>query len=135
MRGSPSEIAAALARWRNLEECLLHEVRGVRGFYSAELDFNYVWDSNGSVRQRILDEPVIVRVRLIGIEDFHLVGALTDGMRRSPDAIDWGLSEVAGVQVSAHGPLLRLRVDWESKRSLTVTCTSIQIEEPDRTVT
>lgn len=131
MRGSPSAVAATLARWRNLEECLLYEVRSVQGFYSAELEFDYTWGPDGLVRPDVDDVPLLVTLRLIGIEDFHLVGALTKGMREFPDQIDWGISEVAGVRVEGAGPLLKLTVAWEGKRSLTVTCMSIEVDEPE----
>jgi len=123
-------LASLLRRWRNLEECLLHEVRMSPDFYRAEILFNCVWDDNGRARERVLEEPVLVSVRLVGIEELRLVGELTAGMKRSPELIDWGLAEIAGVRVSRSGEILGLSVEWESQRRLEARCMTIELIEP-----
>lgn len=123
------ELTAALHRWRNFEECLLHEVRSNHWFYSVDLVFNYVWDSDGAIRKDFTRHPLLVTLRLSGLEEFHLIGALTSGMKQSPERIDWGLSEVALVTADRQDEFLRLCVAWESERLLKAKCLSFQIFE------
>lgn len=124
-------IADSLRRWRNLEECLLHEIRVSPDLYRIELKFNHIWKGEDRVRERVLEEPVFVTLRLVGIEELQFIGALTEGMKGSPELLDWGLTEVAGVRVRDRNGLIALTVDWESERRLEVRCVTIELVEPD----
>jgi len=125
--GARERLSEQLSRWRNLEECLLHEFRWSPDLYSADIVFNNVRDDNGRVRERVLEEPVRIGFRLVGIDEVRFVGALTEGMKRFPERINWGLAEVATVGVLSRGDLLGLSVRWESDRLLEVICVSIDL--------
>lgn len=127
--GQP-EVAVRLREWRNFEECLLHEVRWTNGLYAADVVFNYVWDSSGRVRENVLEELVLVTLRVVGVERLLFVGSLTDGMKREPQSIDWGLSEVAGVRANQEkDDLLVISVDWEGERRLEIVCVAAELLE------
>lgn len=128
---SARSLSEGLRRWKNLEECLIHEFCWADGLYSADLAFNVVWGPDGRIRRRVLEEPRLVTFRLTGIERLGFEGALTEGMKRSPERINWGLAEVAGVGVAEVAGLLVLRVSWESERHLEAACVSIDLIEPD----
>lgn len=123
-------VSEWLHRWRNLEECLVHEVQISPDLYQVVITFNYVWDASGAVRERVLEEPVLLTLRLIGLEQIRFVGALTEGMKQHPDRINWGLTEVAGVRVHQHDGLVELTVEWESDRRLDVQCMTIETADP-----
>lgn len=36
-------LSEQLGRWRNLQECPLHDFRWRQGLYRAEISFNYIW--------------------------------------------------------------------------------------------
>lgn len=118
-----------LRRWRNLEECLLHEIRISPDLYEVVLKFNYVWGTDGLVRDRVLEEPVLLTLRLIGVEELGFVGALTDGMKQHPERIDWGLTEVAAVRARPRDGQTELSVEWESERRLVVRCLTIKFDD------
>jgi hypothetical protein len=71
-----------------LEECLLHDVRSVRFGYGLDLLFNLV-RLNGRVRQNAIEAPVLLTLRLLGVESISFVGDLTDAMKASPERINW----------------------------------------------
>lgn len=123
-------IRALIRRWRGFESCLLHEVRVWNFLYNVDLVFNYVWSSGNDVRPDVLTSPFFVTLRLVGVEDLRYVGALTEGMRQHPERINWGLSEVANVEVVDRGELVGLSVIWESDRALEVTFVSFELVGP-----
>jgi hypothetical protein len=108
----------------------LHEVRVWNFLYNVDLVFNYVWSSGNDVRPDVLTSPFFVTLRLVGVEDLRYVGALTEGMRQHPERINWGLSEVANVEVVDRGELVGLSVIWESDRALEVTFVSFELVGP-----
>ena len=66
----------------------------------------------------------------------HLDGRLTSAMLDEPDAIDWGLSEIASVTaVPKRLPDDRVgyevAVSWEGERSLRILAAGIAIERSD----
>ena len=131
---STAHAADLLSRWRNFQECLLLMFRSADNTYSVELEFDYVWDADGRIRKDLDETQSVVTLRLIGVDELRFSGALTDGMKESPEQIDWGLSEVAGVTVSSGPAPFKVDVAWERQRSLTVLCQALELEGPDEVV-
>lgn len=123
------ELASQLGEWRNFEECLFHEIRWTNWLYSADLVFNYVWDRSGRIRSDVLEEPVLVALHVVGIESLRFVGALTEGMKRESERINWGLSEVAWVKATEQDTMVAISVDWGGQRRLEIVCVSAGLSE------
>ena len=120
-------LAAALARWHDLQECLLVEVRLTEHLYTAELVFDHMWESYGRVRPDLGEGQELVTVRLVGVEELRFVGALNDVQRDRPDEIDWGMSEVALVRAVERDGLLGIEVRWESERRIEAAFVSADV--------
>jgi hypothetical protein len=60
------QLDEALGDWRHFRECLFVDVRPVEFDYGVELTFNYTRDNAGAVRPDILENPVLITVRLLG---------------------------------------------------------------------
>lgn len=125
-------LAKGLRRWQNLEECLIHELCRSNGLYSADLVFNVIWGPDGRVRQRVLEEPRLLTLRLTGIEHFTFVGALTEGMTAISGADQlgsvrgrWSEGCPGGMDCSCS------RSRGTRNRHLEATCVSIELIEPD----
>lgn len=113
-------IQSALERHRHLEESLLLELHLVHHGYSVELAFA-PWAGDQSAATRASAErPLVVTFRLDGVSSLEIVGGLTDTMLANPDKIDWGLSEVAVVEVDDIESAPCLRVLWEGERRIIV---------------
>lgn len=127
-----TELTAQLECWNFFGECLLHDISLIRFGYGLELAFNYVWDQSGlQVRADILGDPLIVRLRLLGVERVAFKGALTKGMLSEPEAIGWGLSEVARVEeFGASSSKFGLSVLWEGLRRLDVEFADFELLPP-----
>lgn len=124
---SAESLSEWLRRWRNLEECLLHEIQISPDLYQVVLKFNNVWGDDGAVRESVLEEPDLLTLRLTGVEEFRFVGALTEGMKQHPERIDWGLTEVAAVRAHSRHGEIELFVEWESERRLKVRCLAFEL--------
>ena len=121
------ELSSRLVEWRHFEECLIHDFRWTNWTYSVEVTFDYVWDPAGRVRRDVDSEPLLVALRLKGVESLRFVGALTDGMKREPERINWGLSEVAGVSATERAGFLVIRIDWEGERHFEICCLTAEL--------
>lgn len=115
-----------LARLRNLQECLICDLHWYEGLYTADVLFDYSWNKLDQIRAES-DPPFLIRLRLIGVERLQFVGLLTEGMKHHPERIDWGLSEVAGVELSRDKGSLSIRISWEGGRQLTASFMSLEI--------
>jgi hypothetical protein len=120
-------IREELDRHDGLADCLLHELRLVNYGYSIELDFNLVFGVDKGVRPDVLENPEIITFRLDGVTSLDLIGGLAEGMVAHPEAINWGLSEVAGVRVLTTDAGPRLDVAWEAERRITIDFHSASI--------
>jgi hypothetical protein len=120
-RTSLLEAQDLLDRWGGFDEALLHDVRSTDGMFNLELVFNVI-RIDGEVRSNLSD-PMLVALRLEGIERLRYEGGLTDGMRESPERIDWGFSEISVVRADedSDGNLV-IRVLWELTKMIEVVC-------------
>jgi hypothetical protein len=99
---------------------LLHDLRLVNFGFSLDLVFNDIWTPDGRVRPDVLERPVLLTFRLLGVESLRLTGGLTAAMIEHPNEINWGLSEVSRVLATSVGSRLRLSVRWEGERLIDV---------------
>lgn len=127
-RWNIAELRDELAQWRSFEECILHDVRFVNFGYGVALTFNYVWGSDGAVRTDVLENPKLVTLELLGVESLEFVGALTSGMKASPNKVGWGLAEVARVIAADRPEGLRLVAEWESERRLAIDFLFVRVD-------
>jgi hypothetical protein len=128
------DIAAVdrrLAEWKFFEECLVHDVRPIKFGFGLDLVVNHVWSDGGAVRPDVLEVPRLVTLRLLGLESLQFTGALTASMRRDPDAINWGLTEISRIVTITGLPSLGLSVEWEGDRQLTAQFMEMEFIVPD----
>ncbi|GAB4097902.1 hypothetical protein [Sinomonas halotolerans] len=123
-------LQKALDRFNGFSECLLAELRLVNYGYSIEIDLNLVFDDIGSVRSDVLEVSRICTLRLDGVKSMILIGGLSDWMVSHPEDINWGLSEIAGIEVSA-GEGITVTVAWEGKREVKIECHSATLRNPE----
>ena len=122
-------IRGVLDRHGHLEESLLLELRLVDHGYTVELDFDPWPNDLRSANSEPTESRPTVTLRLMGVASLELVGGLTDVMLAHPEGINWGLSEVAIVEVkdTNHGPCLR--VLWEGERRVVIYFQSAEVIE------
>ena len=138
-RGMSAEaIDAVLRSLGFLGESLLGDVRWRRYGYSVELIFNYVWDRGGRIRPDVEGTPWLVTISCEGVERLTVKGGLSDAMKREPNQIGWGLSEVAVVRAEPCSVLdgigVAVTASWESDRELRVEAVSATIDLPPELV-
>jgi hypothetical protein len=126
--------ALALARYRNLEECILTEVRWLDWGSSLECCFDYIWADE---EEAVLPESEFrhIVVRFEGVQELRLVGGLTDTMIRHPKGVNWGLGEIAVARsqpadiTGGDVPLHHVTFLWEGERRLDVVAARVTVEE------
>lgn len=124
---SVEEINGWLAATGGLGEALLDELSLTRHGYSVHVAFMPVVVREG---RRVLDQSTRVTFELEGVLDLHLRGALTQGMLENPEAINWGLSEVALVKLAPVAEGIRFDVRWEGDRRIHVFCARVSLLVP-----
>ncbi|WP_328992589.1 hypothetical protein OG394_39970 [Kribbella sp. NBC_01245] len=116
----------ALERWKNFEECLIHDIRPVRYGYGVDIAINSVW-RDGKVRPDVLQKPDLVTLSLLGVESLRFTGGLTDDMKRDPAAINWGLTEISHIVDSSSDGSAAITVHWPGDRSLFVQYLNLEV--------
>lgn len=122
-------LESSLERWNNFEDCLLHDVHPVMFGYGLELVLNYVWSEDGTVRPDAVEKPRLVVLRLLGLESLEFRGGLSPAMKQEPEAINWGLTEVASVRAKEAPSEMAIAVEWESERKITAQFVEMEIIE------
>ena len=122
----PDAIRAVLKAHGGFGECLLRELRLVRFGLSLELTFDCVAGPN--------DQSESVTLVLDLLHELHLTAAIPQGLLEEPDQVDWGLSEVALVELAAgteapdqDPPRHRLRVLWEDDRKIEAVFSALEV--------
>lgn len=105
-RETMENIKSLLESHRNLQECVLLDIRWLHFGTTIELIFDYVWDESGKIRADLNQkEPVIVRLKLV--QELHLNNALNESMILEPYQINWGINEVAAVRLEENQNMLK----------------------------
>jgi hypothetical protein len=122
-------------------ECILQDVAWRRFGTVLDLVFDFIWASDGVVRQD-LDKPQLVRIRLHVVQELHVVNALNDAQVLRPEDLTWGLSEVARVDLIDDPAVLaryqalplawhHIRCSWEGSRQLDIVFSYMEVDPAD----
>lgn len=135
------EIRVALQQLRNLAECILMDICVSHFGTEWTLRFNYVWNEIGTIRDN-LDKESLVELRFSVVQEFKLVNALTESMYENVGEINWGISEVADVQIcdtnsvlhqyqNANVPFHHVICQWENERRIDIVFSTMTVLRPD----
>lgn len=120
------EIRDWLTRAGSLTDALMEGLRLVDHGYSVRIDLKLIVDVDGCV----LAEPVKVCFDLLGVQHFSLNGSLSVRMIEHPEEIDWGLSEVALVELTRVVDGVRFQILWEGERNIEILCRQAVLVAP-----
>lgn len=135
---SAIQISGWLEEHHNLEECVLEDVRWQRYGTVIDLAFDYIWSNDLIVRSE--DTCVTKTLRFHVVQEFVLFNGLTADTSLRPAALNWGISEVAIVQLvrdsqrlEKYGglpvPVHHLVCLWEGERRIDVVFSVLEILE------
>ncbi len=114
-----NELAALRAQvhaYRDFEECVVVGVEWLDWGTSLNVDIDFVWQDDGSVRSTGVSRR-IVSIRFLGVSDLHLVNDLVDGMVGGSASVNWGHGEIACLRIE-HAAPTRTRLTVPSYRAL-----------------
>ncbi|KQS00734.1 hypothetical protein ASG12_07685 [Williamsia sp. Leaf354] len=114
------ELRDVLSSHGQLSESLMTGFCLVNNGFSALIEFEIIVDASG----RPITEERTLRIVLVGVAEIVMHGGLNDHIKANPGAVNWGLSEVALVEVSTEGADTVLLCQWEGSRSLRIQCGS-----------
>jgi hypothetical protein len=117
----PDTLNSDLREVDNLEESLLIGLELTHHGYSAELRFEHLRSGQPA------PESSLVTVLMEAISSLRLIGGLSKTMVQHPEAINWGLSEVAHVSAYSADPGLGLLIAWEDEREIRVEAARAQV--------
>src|SRR5829696_2809705 len=127
---SAEAIVAYLKDRNSFEECILHSVEWQHFGTVIDLVIEYWGSESFTIRPPGVPSKRVT-LRLHVVQELHLLNALNDAMSLRPDQLNWGLSEMALIQLVEDSPELRryaslpvslhhLQCVWDSGRQLDV---------------
>jgi hypothetical protein len=115
-------IRSVLKAHGDFGECLLRELRLVDFGLSLEVIFDCVAGPK--------EQSGTVTLVLCVLHELHLIGAIPPGLLEDPSRVNWGLSEIALVQLaeSDSDPRRhRLNILWESDRRIEAAFSVLEV--------
>lgn len=119
-----------LRGWLRGQESLLVEMALTRHGYALRLGFKLAWLSEGVLRPDLETREQRLTIEMEGVQRLVMEGDLTPSMVHHPEAIDWGLSEVAVLRAQPCAAGIQLRVLWEGERHIVVDAHSARVTGP-----
>ncbi|HEX5438989.1 MAG TPA: hypothetical protein VFW98_17690 [Gemmatimonadaceae bacterium] len=131
-------IAQYLQQHHHFSECVLEDIRWLHYGTSIELVFDYIWTQDGELRSDTTS-PEIEALRFLGVQEFSLKNALNEAISLQPAEVNWGLSEIAMLQLvddetllakykSLPIPVHHVRCSWESDRQIDIVFTTVEVD-------
>jgi hypothetical protein len=131
------EIEACLKQHKNFSECIIEELALKDFGTTLDVIFNYIWTDSGELRPD-LDKPTNIGLRFRVVQELHINNSLNSSILEHPESIDWGLNEVALVQVVKDDSALRACEDlpaplnhveflWEGERRMDVVFSELEV--------
>lgn len=129
-----------LQQYNQFRECILLDVEWLLEGFRIQCTFDYIWGKPGVVRDN-LDEELRVAVTFEAVRDFRIRNDWSRAMMADPERMDWGVSEIALIEVKDDSDFLRpfesedgrgrhLAVLWEGDlRRIDVVCSQLEIHE------
>lgn len=137
MLESKEQIVHFLEQHHDFAECVLDEVCWHHHGTIIDLVFEYIWTDEASVRPAHLPS-VQKTLRFHVVQEFHVCNGLTVDTSLRPDALNWGLSEVAVVRLLDEEtflvpysrlpvPVHHLRCLWEGERKIDLVFSTLEV--------
>lgn len=137
MLESAERIAAYLKSRHSFEECVLRSLEWQHYGTVIDLVIEYWWAEGFTMRPAGVP-PELVTLRLHVVQELHLQNALTDATSLRPDELNWGLSEMASLQLVGDSPgvlkyaslpvsLHHLQCVWDSGRQLDIVFSVLEV--------
>ncbi|QYJ03167.1 hypothetical protein KUV85_12580 [Nocardioides panacisoli] len=119
-----------LRGWLRGQESLLVEMTLTRHGYGLRLGFDLARLSDGVLRPDLDTREQRLTIEMEGVQRLLMEGGLTTSMVRHPEAIDWGLSEVAVLRAQPCTAGIQFQVLWEGERRIVVDAHSARVAGP-----
>ena len=134
------EIEAFLKNHKNFSECIIEELALKDYGTTLDVAFNYIWTDSGELRPD-LDKPKNIALRFRLVQELRINNSLNSSIFEHPESINWGLNEVALVQVVKDDRALQVRGDslallnhveflWEGERRIDVVFSELEVSWP-----
>ena len=131
-------MKARLAPFKDFQECVLRDIRWREFALSVDFIFNNIWDRQGGIRKDLGSRDDLVTVSFNLIQEFRFRAGLNESMCRKPELINWGINEVATIQIlddsatlepyrSLPIPFHHAVISWEWERRIDMVFSSMLV--------
>ena len=132
-----SEMKRVLERYNKFQECVLTDIVWTNQGTSLEIVFDYIWGEDGKIRSNV-DQQAKVVLRFSLVQEFHMRAGLNQAMLAEPDRINWGINEIALVDIdedeTALAPYCGLSLPfyhaiilWETERRIDIVFSHLDV--------
>jgi hypothetical protein len=128
-----SEIAAAVERLHDLQECIIRHIAWDEPAMRLTVTLDYIWTDDGSICFSRGLQPRRATLTFELTTLLTINNALTAPMVEHSERLDWGISEIARLEIAAgedlgvaHG-FVAARFLWESDRRIEVAFRTLSI--------
>ncbi len=137
MLSNAIQMIKTIEQYNKFAECLLLEINWTHYGTTAELVFNYVWTVDGKIRSNLgQEERVILKFKLV--QEFHLKNALSDAILAQPERLNWGINEIALVEIEDNADFLKTyrglsipvhhaAIMWEDERRIDIVFGELEV--------
>jgi hypothetical protein len=128
-----ADIAAAIAKLHDLQECIIRNIAWDEPAMRLTVTLDYIWTEDGSIcfTQGLEPRKITLTFQLTTL--LMINNALTAIMIEHPERLNWGISEIARLEIVpgedlgvAHG-FVGARFVWEIDRRIEVAFRQLQI--------
>ncbi len=133
------EIESFLGLYNNFEECIIEDLffKSYGTILTVCLDI--IWTEDRQIRQN-LEEKELICFSFLNLQEFKLYNDLNEKMIEEPEAINWGINEIALVKLDSDYYISNLPKHfykiffiWESNRKIEIVFSEIEVQKQEAT--
>jgi hypothetical protein len=127
-----ADMAAALAQLHHLQECIIRRIAWSEPAMQLTVELDYIWTDDGFICFTKREQARRLTLTFEHTSRVVIDNALSDAMIEHPEKLDWGISEIARLDLDAaqddvSSGFILARFRWEGARHIDVSFQKLNI--------
>lgn len=123
-------LRAALAGLMWLQECIIRSVVWSEPEMGLVIQLSYIWTDEGRICFEAGAQPRVLTLDFSLVDRLVMHNAINSAMLAHPERLDWGVSEIARVdvpEVTGTGDFALMHFLWEGDRAIDVVFRELRV--------